>query len=44
MQKMMTEDGKEMMKMGRMMMMHMMDRMMGRDQESQGESEHSQHH
>ena len=48
MQKMMTEDGKEMMKMGRMMMMmrmmHMMDRMMGSDQESQGESEHSQHH
>ena len=48
MQKMMTEGGKEMMKMGRMMMMmrmmHMMDRMMGSDQESQGESEHSQHH
>ena len=48
MQKMMTEDGKEMMKMGRMMMMmrmmHMMDRMMGSDQESPGESEHPQHH
>jgi len=48
MQKMMTEDGKEMMKMGRMMMMmrmmHMMDRMMGSDQESQGESEHLEHH
>jgi len=42
MQKMMTEDGKEMMKMGRMMMMRvmrMMDRMMGSDQESQGDSE-----
>ena len=48
MQKMMTEGGKDMMKMGRMMMMmrmmRMMDRMMGGDQESQGESEHSQHH
>jgi hypothetical protein len=45
MQKMMTERGDEMMKMGRMMMMmHMMDRMMGSDQESQGESEHAQHH
>jgi hypothetical protein len=45
MQKMMTEGRNEMMKMGRMMMMmRMMDRMMGSDQESQGESEHSQHH
>src|SRR6516162_870285 len=45
MQKMMTERGDEMLKMGRMMMMmHMMDRMMGSDQESQGESEHAQHH
>jgi hypothetical protein len=45
MQKMMAEGRNEMMKMGRMMMMmHMMDRMMGSDQESQGESEHSQHH
>jgi hypothetical protein len=48
MQKMMTEGGKDMMKMGRMMMMmrmmRMMDRMMGSDQESPGESEHSQHH
>jgi hypothetical protein len=48
MQKMMTEGGKDMMKMGRMMMMmrmmRMMDKMMGSDQESQGESEHSQHH
>src|SRR6516225_11136244 len=45
MQKMMTERGDEMMKMGRMMMMmRMMDRMMGSDQESQGESEHAQHH
>ena len=45
MQRMMTEGRNEMMKMGRMMMMmHMMDRMMGSDQESQGESEHSQHH
>jgi hypothetical protein len=48
MQKMMTERGDETMKMGRMMMMmrmmRMMDRMMGSDQESQGESEHAQHH
>ena len=48
MQKMMTERGDEMLKMGRMMMMmrmmRMMDRMMGSDQESQGESEHAQHH
>ena len=47
MQKMMTEDGKEMMKMGRIMMMRMMrmmDRMMGSDQESEGDSEHAQHH
>jgi hypothetical protein len=48
MQKMMTEGGKEMMKMRRMMMMmrmmRVMDRMMGSDQESQGESEHSEHH
>jgi len=45
MQNMMTQGGKEMMKMGRMMiMMRMMDRMMGSDQESQGESEHSPHH
>ena len=45
MQKMMTEGGKDMMKMGRMMMMmRMMDRMMGGEQESPGESEHSQHH
>jgi hypothetical protein len=45
MQKMMTEGGKDMMKMGRMMMMmRMMDRMMGSDQERPGESEHSQHH
>ena len=48
MQKMMTEGGKDMMKMGRMMMMmrmmRMMDREMGSDQESPGESEHSQHH
>ena len=48
MQKMMTEGGKDMMKMGRMMMMmrmmRMMDRMMGSDQESPGESEHPQHH
>jgi hypothetical protein len=45
MQKMMTEGRNEMMKMGRMMlMMRMMDRMMGSDQESQGGSEHSQHH
>ena len=43
MQKMMTEDGKEMMKMGRMIMIRMMH-MMDSDQESQGESEHSQHH
>jgi hypothetical protein len=42
MQKMMTEGGKDMMKMGRIMMMMM--RMMDSDQESQGESEHSQHH
>ena len=42
MQKMMTEGRNEMMKMGRMMMMmRMMDRMMGNDQE---EGEHSQHH
>ena len=45
MQKMMTEDGKDMMKMGRMMkMMRMMDRMLGSDQEGPGESEHSHHH
>ena len=45
MQNMMTQGGKEIMKMGRMMiMMRMMDRMMGSDQESQGESEHSPHH
>ena len=45
MQKMMAEGRNEMMKMGRMMMMmRMMDRMMGSDQESQGGSEHSQHH
>ena len=44
MQKMMTEGAKEMMKMGRMMMMMRMMRMMDSDQESQGESEHSQHH
>src|SRR6516225_7627862 len=48
MQKMMTQGGKDMMKMGRMMMMmrmmRMMDRMMGSDQESPGESEHPQHH
>jgi hypothetical protein len=45
MQNMMREGGKEMRKMGRMMMMmRMMDRMMGSDQESQGDSEHSQHH
>lgn len=45
MQKMMTAGGKEMMKMGRMMMMmRMMDMMMHSDQESPGESEHSQHH
>ena len=45
MQKMMTEGRQEMMKMGRMMMMmRMMDMMMGGDKESQGESEHSQHH
>jgi len=44
MQKMMTEGGKDMMKMGRMMMMMRMMRMMDSDQESQGESEHSQHH
>jgi hypothetical protein len=47
-QKMMTEGGKDMIRMGRMMMMmrmmRMMDRMMGSDQESQGESEHAQHH
>ena len=42
MQKMMAEGRNEMMKMGRMMMMmRMMDRMMGNDQE---EGEHSQHH
>jgi len=41
----MAEGRTEMMKMGRMMMMmRMMDRMMGGDQESQGESGHSQHH
>jgi len=40
MQKMMTEGGKDMMKMGRVMMM----RMMGSDQERPGESEHAQHH
>jgi hypothetical protein len=44
MQKMMAEDGKEMMKMGRVMMMMRMMHMMDSDQESQGESEHSQHH
>ena len=48
MQKMRTEGGKDMMKMGRMMMMmrmmRLMDRMMGSEQESPGESEHSQHH
>jgi hypothetical protein len=45
MQKMMTDGRQEMMKMGRMMMMmRMMDMMMGGDKESQGESEHSQHH
>jgi hypothetical protein len=48
MQKMRTEGGKDMMKMGRMMMMmrmmRLMDRMMGSDQESPGESQHSQHH
>jgi hypothetical protein len=45
MQKMMVEDGKDMMKMGRMMMMmRMMDRIMGSDQEGPGESEHSRHH
>jgi len=44
MQKMTTEGGKDMMKMGRMMMMMRMMRMMDSDQESQGESEHSQHH
>jgi hypothetical protein len=45
MQKIMREEGKDMIKMGRMMMMmRMMDRMMGSDQESPGESEHSQHH
>jgi hypothetical protein len=45
MQNMMWEGGKEMRKMGRiMMMMRMMDRMMGSDQEGQGDSEHSQHH
>jgi hypothetical protein len=43
MQKMMTEDGKDMRKMARMMM-RMMDKMMGSDQEGPGESEHSQHH
>ena len=44
MQKMMTEGGKDMMKMGRMMMMMRMMRMMGSDQERPGESEHAQHH
>ena len=45
MQKMMTEDGKDMMKMARMMMMmRMMDKMMGSDQERPGDSEHSHHH
>ena len=45
MQKMMTEDGKDMVKMARMMMMmRMMDKMMGSDQERPGESEHTQHH
>jgi hypothetical protein len=45
MQKMMTEDGKGMMKMARMMMMmRMMDKMTGSDQEGPGESEHSHHH
>jgi hypothetical protein len=41
MQNMMTQGGKEMMKMGRMMRMM---RMMDSDQERQGESEASQHH
>ena len=48
MQKIMREEGKDMIKMGRMMMMmrmmRLMDRMMGSDQESPGESQHSQHH
>ena len=45
MQKMMTEDRKEMMKMGRMMMMmRMMDMMTHGDKENQEEGEHSQHH
>jgi hypothetical protein len=45
MQNMMAEGGKDMMKMGRMMMMmRMMDRMLGSDQEGPGESEHSHHH
>ena len=44
MQKMMSEGGKDMMKMGRMMMMMRMMRMMGSDQGRPGESEHSQHH
>ena len=44
MQKMMTEGGKDMMKMGRMMMMmRMMDMMTHSDQEGQKESEHSHH-
>ena len=43
-QKMMTEGGKEMMKMARMMMMmRMMDMMTHSDQEGQKESEHSHH-
>ena len=42
MQKMATDGGKDMIKMGRMMMMmRMMDRMLGNEQE---EGEHSQHH
>src|SRR6516165_11398303 len=45
MQKMMTEGGKDMMKMGRMMMMmRMMDMMTHGDKENQEEGEHSQHH
>ena len=45
MQKMMTEGGNEMMKMGRMMMMmRMMDMMTHGDKENKEESEHAQHH
>jgi hypothetical protein len=44
MQKMMTEGGKDMVKMGRMMMMMRMMRLMDRDQESGEQSEHAQHH